>query len=205
MNGASFAEAPISEAGEEDAGNAASILSEAFADDPVMNWTFGGNRAHRTAFLELARGIYLKQGFGHLAGDQAATLWLPAGTTGKLPFLNELRLAFSAVRAAGFGVIARAKSVAEVMEKAHPQAPHYYLFAVGVRKAGQGKGLGGRIIREGLKKADADGAPAYLENSNPKNTALYERLGFSAIAPLGLPAGAPPLLGMLRKPEGALS
>ena len=81
-------------------------------------------------------------------------------------------------------------------------APHYYLFAVGVRKGAQGKGLGGRLIREGLARADAEGAPAYLENSNPKNTPLYERLGFRPTAPLPLPDGAPPLLGMLR-PAGA--
>ena len=62
----------------------------------------------------------------------------------------------------------------------------------------QGRGLGGHLIREGLTRVDTDGAPAYLENSNPKNTPLYERLGFKAIAPLPLPDGAPPLLAMLR-------
>ena len=54
------------------------------------------------------------------------------------------------------------------------------------------------IIREGLALADKAGADAYLENSNPRNTPLYERLGFAAVNPLPLADGAPPLLAMLR-------
>ena len=89
-----------------------------------------------------------------------------------------------------------------MLEKHHPKAPHYYLFAVGVTPEAQGKGLGGAILREGLKRADEAGAMAYLENSNPKNTLLYERLGFRVTAPLPLPKDAPPLLSMLRAAGG---
>jgi len=197
MSGAPVAQAPVRKGSIEDAMMAADILADAFSDDPVMNWTFGGNKAFRTTFLELARGIYLRRGFCHIIGDDAATLWLPPGEAVALPLMNELRIAFKAVSATGFGVVNRVKKVSGVMEKAHPHKPHLYLFAVGVRKRAQGSGLGGRLIREGL--AQARGADAYLENSNPKNTPLYERLGFRAIAPLNLPQGAPPLLGMWRE------
>ena len=196
MSNAAPTQTPIRNATLEDADLAADILANAFASDPVMNWTFGGNGAFRTIFFELARGLYLKSGFGHLAGDGAATLWLPADHHGKLPISNELRIMFAAIGASGVGVIGRAKKVSDIMAKSHPREPHYYLFAVGVRDEMKGKGLGGRIIREGLKRANDAGARAYLENSNPKNTPLYERLGFEAIAPLQLPADAPPLLGM---------
>ena len=181
-----------------DADAIAGILADAFADDPVMGWTFGGAKPFRTVFHELARGVYLKNGFGHIVGDMAATLWLPKGVEIKLPMMNELRIAMSAVYHHGPRSIWRALATADVLARHHPDTPHYYLFAVGVRNNAQGKGLGGALIREGLSKADADGALAYLENSNPKNTPLYERLGFRAIAPLPLPQGAPPLLGMLR-------
>lgn len=191
-----------------DAGLIAGILAEAFADDPVMNWTFGGAKSFHTVFQELARGVYLKDGFAHLGedsvtGGRAATLWLPTGVEIRLPMTNELRIAASALFHNGVSSIRRALATAAVLEKHHPDEPHYYLFAVGVSKNGQGKGLGGRLIREGLKRADEEGAPAYLENSNPKNTPLYERLGFQTIAPLPLPVGAPPLLGMLRPAGGA--
>jgi GNAT superfamily N-acetyltransferase len=187
----------------DDADDIAEILAEAFGDDPVMTWTFGNTRPFRTVFRELARGIYLKNGFAHLIDGAAATLWLPAGAAIKLPRMNELRIAGAALRHSGFGAIRRAFTAADVMEKHHPETPHYYLFAVGVRKAAQGRGLGGAILREGLLKADAEGAPAYLENSNPKNTPLYERLGFRPLAPLPLPAEAPPLLAMLRPARNA--
>lgn len=190
-------------AGPEDAGAVADILAAAFASDPVMSWTFGGNRAFRTVFHELARGVYLKHGFGHIADDRAATLWLPAGVPLRLPKLNEMRIAASAVRHGGFGAIARALKTAAVLEKHHPHEPHYYLFAVGVAPQAQGQGLGGALLAEGLKRADEEGAVAYLENSNPKNTPLYERAGFRVTAPLPLPAGAPPLLSMLRAAGGA--
>ncbi|PQA87456.1 GNAT family N-acetyltransferase [Hyphococcus luteus] len=197
-------------AGMDDAGAAADILAAAFAADPVMSWTFGGNSAFRTIFHELARGVYLKHGFGHIAdggvgGGRAATLWLPAGAALSLPPLNELRIALASVRHGGFGAVARALKIAGVLEKHHPQEPHYYLFAVGVTPGAQGQGLGGALLREGLKRADEEGAIAYLENSNPKNTPLYERLGFRVTAPLPLPAGAPPLLSMRRAPQGASS
>ncbi|MEZ5891675.1 MAG: GNAT family N-acetyltransferase [Parvularculaceae bacterium] len=186
----------------DDAEEAADILAEAFAEDPVMNWMFGNTRVFRTVFRELARGAYLRDGFGHVAAGKAATLWLPAGVPLKLRRLNELRLALAALGHCGPGAIGRAFAAADVMEAHHPEMPHYYLFAVGVAPSAQGKGHGGRIIREGLKRADADGEPAYLESSNPRNDPLYERLGFEAIAPLPMPAGSPRLLGMLR-PAGA--
>ncbi len=192
-------------AGMDDADAAADILAAAFAADPVMRWTFGGNGAFHTIFYELARGVYLKHGFGHIAeggsGEhRAATLWLPAGVPLNLPQLNQLRIASSVIRHGGFSAAARALKVADILETHHPEEPHFYLFAVGVAPRARGKGLGGALLREGLKRADQEGALAYLENSNPKNTPLYERLGFRVTAPLPLPEGAPPLLSMLRAP-----
>lgn len=189
----------IREAVMDDAEAVADILAEAFAEDPVMNWNFAPGKPFRECFLELARGIYLRHGFGHISGNEAATLWLPAGVSPSLPFANEMRLVWAAFRKGGLAPVFRAKKVADIMAAHHPDTPHFYLFAVGVRTSSQGKGLGGAIIAEGLNRAKEAGAPAYLESSNPRNTPLYERLGFQPIAPLGLPDGAPPLLAMWRE------
>jgi len=182
----------------EDAPAVSSILAEAFSDDPVMVWMFGGAGPIRRLFVELTRDVYLAQGFGHIVDGAAATLWLPPGGKVKLPFMNELRLAAAILRNGGVSALKRAKATAQIVQSNHPQEPHYYLFAVGVVPAHQGEGLGGRIIRSGLERADRDGASAYLENSKPRNTPLYERLGFRPVDLLDLPSGAPPLLGMLR-------
>ena len=185
----------------EDADEIADILSEAFAEDPVMVWMFGNTHPQRVTFLELAMGVYLRQGFGHVAEGGAAALWLPAHVDVKLPLMGGLRMLLSLLRSGGLGALKRGHVMEQAMQAGHPEAPHYYLFAVGVRRKMTGRGLGGRIIRAGLKRADDAGAPTYLENSNPMNTPLYERLGFKAVAPLELPTGAPPLLGMLRPAE----
>ncbi|MEE2692158.1 MAG: GNAT family N-acetyltransferase [Pseudomonadota bacterium] len=183
-----------------DAEAVAAVLADAFATDPVMSWTLGGGgRAYRL-FLELARRIYLARGFGHIVGDDAATLWLPPGETAAPRLFDELGVAGAVLRAGGLKALMRGKTIGDIMAKHHPPRPHYYLFAVGVRDGRQGEGLGGRLIREGLARADTEGVGAYLENSNPRNTPLYQRLGFAATALLPLPAGAPPLLAMLREP-----
>ncbi len=68
------------------------------------------------------------------------------------------------------------------MEKHHPHDPHYYLAFIATAPRFQGMGLGSAILESNLaKRIDATGQPpAYLENSNPKNTRLYERNGFVA-------------------------
>ncbi len=198
MDKSTYPLSDIRSAAMSDADAVADILGEAFRNDPVMTWMYGKAGSQRGTFLELAKSVYLRHGFGHIVDDSATALWLPAGVEEKLPLMVELRLLMSIFRSGGLGALQRGQTTETVMKASHPEAPHYYLFAVGVREKMKGKGLGGRIIREGLRRADEAGAPAYLENSNPKNTPLYERLGFKAIAPLGLPAGAPQLLGMMR-------
>lgn len=176
----------------------ADILTEAFSDDPVMNWMFGCQKSIGDMFRILTKAAYLRDGFGDVAGDEAAALWLPAQMRLRLSRLRQLELAARVFTAGGSRALRRMKTTGEVLGSNHPREPHYYLFAVGVRAHAQGRGLGGAIIRAGLERADADGAAAYLENSKSRNTPLYERLGFESTGWLPLPQGAPPLLAMLR-------
>ena len=66
------------------------------------------------------------------------------------------------------------------MEKTIPHEPHFYLAFIAVAPRLQGLGLGSALLEATLARVDAAGAPAYLENSNPRNLALYERLGLHA-------------------------
>ena len=54
------------------------------------------------------------------------------------------------------------------------------------------------MLEATVKRVDEIGVPAYLENSNPRNTKLYERAGFAARKDIA-PAGAPPLIAMWRE------
>ncbi|MBV9044108.1 MAG: GNAT family N-acetyltransferase, partial [Alphaproteobacteria bacterium] len=79
----------------------------------------------------------------------------------------------------------------------HPHERHYYLAFIAVAPRLQGIGLGGAILESCIAKIDAAHEAAYLENSNPKNTRLYERMGFVARKSIS-PPGAPPLIAMWR-------
>lgn len=185
-------------AGDGDADALAAILAAAFSDDPVLTWSLGSSEPIETIFREMIAGCYLKTGFAHIVDGAAASLWLPTGGGSHLPVSRQIRIGWKVLRAGGFAALRRALGVERIVERSHPKAPHYYLFAVGVLPGHQGRGLGRRIIGEGLAMAHADGAPVYLENSRPRNTPLYEALGFRACAALPLPPGAPPLIAMWR-------
>jgi GNAT superfamily N-acetyltransferase len=88
-------------------------------------------------------------------------------------------------------------AISGAMEKNHPRERHFYLFFMAVAPRFQGMGLGAAILEATLKRVDNAGMPAYLENSNPRNTRLYERAGFAAQKNIS-PEGAPPLIAMWR-------
>ena len=74
----------------------------------------------------------------------------------------------------------RGAAISGAMEKAHPHERHFYLFFMAVDLPFQGMGLGSAILDAMLERIDQTGLPAYLENSNVRNTRLYERAGFVA-------------------------
>lgn len=92
-----------------------------------------------------------------------------------------------------------AAQVGEMMDRFHPQEPHWYLSMIGVDPARQGRGLGSAVLRHTLAICDAEGSLAYLESSNPKNVPLYERHGFEVLGEIA-PADFPGLTPMLRRP-----
>jgi ribosomal protein S18 acetylase RimI-like enzyme len=91
----------------------------------------------------------------------------------------------------------RGSAMGAAMEKNHPHERHFYLAFIAVAPRLQGLGLGSALLEANLKAIDAAGTPAYLENSNPRNTRLYERHGFTARRNIA-PAGAPPMIAMWR-------
>ena len=60
--------------------------------------------------------------------------------------------------------------------------PHYWLRAIGVDPAWQGRGVGTELIRPVLDRADHERRGAYLLTATPGNVTWYEGLGFSTVA-----------------------
>ena len=186
-----------------DAAQIARLFAAAFQTDPVMDWIArpGPGRA-----VGLERFFYwlltmraIPFGEVWMAPDGAvAAAWLPPGTPASPGgFMEQLKLMPMFLRLCGFPRLARGSAMGAAMEKSHPHEAHFYLAFIAVAPRFQGMGLGGALLEANLKEIDAAGAPAYLENSNPKNTRLYERAGFVRRKNIA-PKGAPPLIAMWR-------
>ncbi len=86
-------------------------------------------------------------------------------------------------------------------EKMHPHQPHWYILVLGVHPDHQGKGLGGRLLRQVLQRADDERVAVYLESSNPNNLDFYRKHGFEVMVEIVPVAGCPPIWGLLRASE----
>ena len=174
------------------------ILAEAFDSDPVFNWICSETDFPRLIF-DAWTPSFFSQNYTYITDDESGTaLCLPPGV--KLSFSAAAAVLWKIFRSFGFGALRRALRVYSNLRKHHYPFPHFYLFAVGVLKEAQGKGLGSILILEITGLCDAMNMPAYLENSNEKNLALYQRNGFHTIQELKFDGG-PTLWLMLREPR----
>lgn len=194
-------DAGLHRAGPDEAGRLAAILSEAFRADPVMSWTLGGPAAIPALFRTLIRHVYLPGGRADIIGDEGATLWLPHDAPKTLPVLAGLGLMARAILAGGPGIPARISALGKAMAAHRPDAPHLYLFAIGVRERARGRGVAGRLMDPVLADCDARGEAVYLENSNPANQGFYRSRGFETRSLFHAREDAPPLEAMWRVPR----
>ncbi len=177
------------------------ILAEAFCNDPVASWILGTPKAMPSVFSRFAKGVYLPHGICHLANDEAATMWLLSGAEKEPPFSDFMLMALDMIRYGGFGALQRGTAAGKEMARHTPKEPHLYLYMIGVRESGRGKGLGRKLMAPVLEACDRAGLPAYLENSNPRNHGFYAAQGFERLEIFEPGPGAPPLEAMWRVPQ----
>ena len=174
------------------------IIGTSFSDDPVNMWVFGGNEGLIPFYTREAHA-YLRHGFCHVNDiGQAGTLWLPPEFSKDLPLLRRLGILKTILKYYGPGALNRGLAIETLMKDKAPKFPHYYLFAIGTLPEAQGTGQGTAIINYALERIDAEGMPAYLENSKPDNIAFYNRFGFEILEEIRVTPDAPPLFAMLR-------
>ena len=178
------------------------IAAAGFYGDPVMCWAMrddGTRLASLTwIFMGLARDM-VADGAVHVGDAACTSLWRGpdfdhhAGE-GSLPDdLGEIPMTGDELE--------RLAILGEAIEATHPSEPHWYLGVLSTRPERQGQGLGTAVLQPILDRCDADGVPAYLESSNPRNLTLYRRHGFVETGSLiELPDG-PSLIPMWRDPR----
>jgi ribosomal protein S18 acetylase RimI-like enzyme len=186
-----------------DAAMLASLFAATFIADPVMDWVARPGAQRRDGlerffhWMLAVRAIPFDEVW--MAEDASVcAAWLPPGAPASPGgLLEQILLLPMFIQLCGFARLLRGQAMADAMEKNHPHDRHYYLAFIAVAPQFQGMGLGSSIMDATLKRIDASGLPAYLENSNPKNTRLYERCGFITQRNIA-PKGPPPLLAMWR-------
>lgn len=194
-------------AGVSDVPALAGVLGRAFHDDPVMSW-LQPDAARRAAALPgffgaMARHHFLAGAGVEVAvspsGVAAAALWDPPGRWAQRP--REQLAMMPAVLRAFRGRLGAARTVGDLMKAVHPEEPHWYLAMIGSDPAVRGGGYGAALMRSRLERCDAEGAPAYLESSNPDNVPYYLRFGFEVTGQIVIPGGGPTLWPMWRAPR----
>jgi len=191
------------EARPSDLGPAADALAAAFADYPFTRHTIAAD-GHRER-VRRAQRMYLERvGLPHgrvwVCGDgdvDAAAVWTTPATDVRLfAELAPLAREIAGDRAAA------SEAAALVLQPHRPAEPVWFLATVGVRPERQGRGLGWSVLVPGLRAADAEGLPCFLETSAEANVRFYRRLGFEVAAEVDLPDGGPRTWAM-RRPVGA--
>ncbi|HLI67479.1 MAG TPA: GNAT family N-acetyltransferase [Caulobacteraceae bacterium] len=175
-----------------DADALAATMARAFHDDPLICFILG-DEATRAERMPRLFKLLFKLGLPHGACDvtegyEAAALWRPPNAW-EIPWWQYVTNGVEFLGIFGLGRARRVTWAMDIIEKQHPHTPHWYLQAIGTDTARQGKGFGGVVIRRGLAKADAAGAPCYLESSKESNIPIYQSFGFAVTGEIRLPGG----------------
>lgn len=192
----------LREATSDDVPRLASALAAAFQDDPAFTWILPDARRRSTGlqrFFEIElRTVGLARGRLWTTPElTGACLSTPPGQW-RLPISAMVRHAPGFARAFG-ARLPHAAALLQRMEWRHARRPHHYFAYIGVTPEQQGRGLGSAMMEPTLRSCDAAALPAYLEASNERCAALYERLGFELVDELHY-GGSQPLRLMLRQP-----
>jgi GNAT superfamily N-acetyltransferase len=166
----------------DDIDSVTSIITRAFAADPIWSVALAGDDGD-TAYHKPYWRLYVEGAAQHgtvfIADDGvAASVWLPPGTseldeaaTERLEALIQRHLDDAAIDA-----LHELFDRFEASRSSRP--PHYYLSLLATHPDHAGKGLGQQLLAANLARWDAAGVPSYLESTNPANDHRYQRLGF---------------------------
>jgi GNAT superfamily N-acetyltransferase len=178
-------------------------LTGAFEADPVWSWAFPDSGRRATQYATWF-GLFVESALPHgwvwaLDKCAAVSVWTPPGEN-ELSEKAEARVEPFLTAELG----AHAAPVLQVMEQFESACPtgrdFYYLSWLGTHPDHRGRGLGMELLAANLARIDTEGAPAYLESTNPANNARYERLGFRPRTEFSTPDNAHTVTTMWREP-----
>ncbi len=166
------------------------VLCESFLDYPVMRFVLGADPEvyerrlttliHYFVMARILRGeaILGVADSGGLSG--VALVSRPAGP-GDPPALSGLRE--STWVELGVSARTRYESFEAVCARSEVAMPHIFLDMIGVRRAAQGAGLGGRLMQRvhAISFADPDSGGVKLTTEIEANISLYQHFGYEVV------------------------
>ncbi len=185
---------------------AAQALARAFYDDPMVVYIWPDEAKRRELLPIFMRGaVKLTHPYGEsftTSGQpEGAALFLPPGKA-KIPTLPMLRILAPDIWRWRPGAFMRFLGIVNEFEHKHPAETHWYLMVLGVDPPRQGQGVGGMLISDVLRRADAEKLPVYLETLKARNVPFYEKHGFAVREHFNCHAGkGPETWTMLRTPK----
>jgi len=188
----------------------ATLLTEAFNDDPVMHWMqpIPARRPAtlRKLFAAQLRHEYLPAGGVQMIDDPAgqplaAAMWKAPDTTGAGASRREQLTMAAAVAGALRTRLPAALTLRRALDGAHPAEPHWYLNKLGTVPTARGQGLASALLTAQLRHCDKTGTAAYLEATRHQLIGFYETFGFTCTDPIDVPHGGPRVWGMRRAPR----
>jgi len=203
-------ERTVRQAGPGHASAVATMLAQAFNDDPVMHWMqpipSRRSAALRRLFAAQLRHDYVPAGGVQLIGDPtgqplAAAMWKPPGTTGPRASRREDLTMTAAVVGALRTRLPAALTLRRALDGAHPAEPHWYLNKLGTAHTARGQGLASALLSAQARYCDETSTAAYLEATRHELIGFYETFGFTCTAPIDVPHGGPRVWGMWRAPR----
>ena len=188
-------------------GQAAGLLARAFQGDPLFKYAIPqDDKRARVLTWMLGRVVVYASLYGEVHTTPAlegVACWVAPGKNKLTPY-RVLRTGLTPIMSR-FGLAAYRRfdiNQATVYRIHRRYAPedHWYLWAIGVDPASQGKGIGSALMQPVLTKASATGTPCYLETHNVRNVRFYEKHGFRVVCEERVPKGGPRVWAMLRDP-----
>lgn len=179
----------------------ATLLTRAFADDPLSRWLYADHEArlrwvHADFRLRLAQ--HAADGRSVMASDgSGAVIWAAPGYW-KGHALGQLRALAAIPRVVRN--YERVSAMQAQLDRRHPYEPHLYLALLGVVPEARRRGVASALLAPTLAEADRHRLPAYVEAGTPQAAALYRTLGFEQVGTVDI-LGAPPMTLMWREPQ----
>ncbi len=184
------------------------VLADAFKEDPLFKILFGDAVKNSHKYTLVAKfmirycykygDVYASsekfEGIMAITQDEYSymSLWRMIRSGSVFPFLS---IGFKS-----FLKVASALSPMDETRKKHMKNMSFvYLQIIGVASENQGKGHGGKLLKELLAMADEAKLPVYLETETESNVRLYERFGFKTLEKMNLPVVNQPMWTMLRE------